>query len=325
MMKKMSLLSIVANKELIVKKIKELDNMQFESTSSLGSYVITECLRSQYKMMRNVLNKNMLAKRNLNISNPEIHELFDTLYQHIYMHNFTALTDEIYEVDDAIENYYKALVGMPDKEKLLNSELLICEEIIDMFHFILEYNALLEEHYQIVLLPQLKHFPMDYLYIGDSEFSNKVYEMINSEGSHVLSYLVDREYIDLENIESDSNLDEIHTIMKLNRNFIRKCNFKDWKKYPKDFYDTCKFTELFEINRTMYASCFQMLKIWMHSLEELVQSVDPTITLTDTNMKDFFRILYGVYMAKNAENIRRQNNDPRYTGQSDGEIVGVEV
>ena len=59
----MSLLSIVANKNIIVDKIKELESKKFDSVSNLASYVITECLKAQYSMMRNVLNKNMIAKR----------------------------------------------------------------------------------------------------------------------------------------------------------------------------------------------------------------------------------------------------------------------
>lgn len=40
---------------------------------------------------------------------------------------------------------------------------------------------------------------------------------------------------------------------------------------------------------------------------------------------DALYVIYGVYMAKRSENIRRQHNDPRYTGKSEGSIVGIEV
>jgi hypothetical protein len=65
-------------------------------------------------------------------------------------------------------------------------------------------------------------------------------------------------------------------------------------------------------------------KKWMEAIKELLVDTNYDININST--VDTFKVVYGIYMAKNAENIRRQKEDPRYTGQtSGGNIVGVEV
>ena len=321
----MSLLSIVANKNIIVDKIKELESKKFDSVSNLASYVITECLKAQYSMMRNVLNKNMIAKRHFD-STVKGNELLDTLYQHIYSHNFVALTDEIFEVEDAIDTY-KASDKNTEKSK--NAKLLVVEELIDTFHFILEYTALLEEHYQLILCENKEAITVDsltYYMCNENPFSQRVNEMLDQEGTHIFSYLINSKYIDLNITDSNISLASPYKMMKVNREFIRKTNFKDWKVYPSDYYGVYKFSELFELNRQLYASFFQMIqdKKWMEAIKELLVDTNYDININST--VDTFKVVYGIYMAKNAENIRRQKEDPRYTGQtSGGNIVGVEV
>jgi len=312
----MSLVSIYSNKDVIINKIKSLNEQKFDSDLQLASYVISECILKQYEMMRNVLNPNMIKKR---FFKQELsgNQLKNALYQHIYSHNHIALTDEIFEVKNAITKYNNKLNNNQDT---LMAKLLILEEYIDTFHFILEYTALLEEHYLITLVSN-KDFTvsnLNYYYVFNNKFSEQVNEMLKNEGYHIISYLYDTDQLNLE-LDDEFILDNL---LKLNREFIRKCNFKDWKNYPDDFYSPIKFAELFKINRDMYSLCISGIGNYLNTLSFLFNS---EMTFSCNSLKDVFSAIYGLYMAKREENIRRQNNDPRYTGKDEGEIVGVEV
>ena len=312
----MSLVSIYSNKDVIINKIKNLNEQKFDSDLQLMSYVISECLLKQYEMMRKVLNPNMIKKR---FFKQELrgNQLKNALYQHIYSHNHIALTDEIFEVKEAITKYNNKLNNNQDT---MMAELLILEEYIDTFHFILEYTALLEEHNLITLISN-KNFTvntLNYYYVFNNKFSNQVNEMLKYEGYHIISYLYDTDQLNLE-LDDEFILDNL---LKLNREFIRECNFKDWKNYPDDFYSPIKFGKLFKINRDMYSLCISGIGNYINTLSFLF---NPEMTFRCNSLKDVFSAIYGLYMAKREENIRRQNNDPRYTGKDEGEIVGVEV
>jgi hypothetical protein len=312
----MSLVSIYSNKEIIADKIKELQSLPFTSDWQLAAYVISECMSKQYEMMRNNLNLNMIEKRFFD-QNLCGSRLKDALYQHIYSHNHIALTDEIFEVKDAVTKYFSKLDAGSDT---FMTELLILEEYIDTFHFILEYTALLEEHYLISLFDNNK-FTVDnlnYYYVGNNRFSRQVNDMIKVEGSHIISYLYDTNQINTQ--LSDNTI--LDNMMKLNREFIRRCNFKDWKKYPEDFYSPAKFAELFKINRDMYSLCINGIANYIDTMSFLL---DQKPVFNSESIKDVLSIMYGLYMAKREENIRRQNNDPRYTGKAEGNIIGIEV
>lgn len=312
----MSLVSIYSNKEIIADKIKELQSLPFTSDWQLASYVISECMSKQYEMMRNNLNSNMLEKRMFDryLGGSQ---LKDALYQHIYSHNHIALTDEIFEVKDAVIKYFNKLDTGSDTYM---TELLILEEYIDTFHFILEYTALLEEHYLISLVDNNKFTveSLDYYYVENNRFSRQVNEMIKAEGSHIISYLYDTDQINFE--LCDNTL--LNNMLALNREFVRLCNFKDWKTYPEDFYSPAKFAELFKLNRDMYALCINGVANYIDTMSFLL---DQKPAFDSTSIRDILSVMYGLYMAKREENIRRQNNDPRYTGKTTGEIVGIEV
>jgi len=321
----MSMLSIIANKNILIEKIKELNDINFDSTSQLASYVINECLKAQYKMVRNVLQKNTLRKRHYS-SDINTNDLLDSLYQHIYSHKFIALTDEIYEVKDAI-NIFKA--SEENTEKYDNSALLVVEELIDTFHFILEYTATLEEHYQITLCNKenINFDSLEYYFANENDFSDRVFKMLESEGTHIFSYLVDNKLIDVKETNKFKTLADPYKMLRINREIIRKTNFKDWKNYKEDFYSVYKFGEMFELNRQLYASFFQMMQDerWLKAVKKLIQSTDEKIEININSVKDVFKIVYGVYMGKLSENLRRQKEDPRYTGKQEGNIVGISV
>jgi len=312
----MSLVSIYTNKDIIAEKIDELQTLPFTSDWQLASYVVSECMCKQYEMMRKNLNSNMIKKRYFDQSLTGS-DLKDSLYQHIYSHNHIALTDEIFEVKDAVTKYFNKVENGSDT---FMTELLILEEYIDTFHFILEYTALLEEHYLISLVENEKFTPenLNYYYVETNRFSRQVNEMIKSEGSHIVSYLYDTEQYDLKMCDNEL----LNKMLILNREFIRNCNFKDWKIYPENFYSPAKFAELFKLNRDMYALCINGVANYIDTLSFLLNRKPP---FNSFSIRDVFSAMYGLYMAKREENIRRQNNDPRYTGKDSGEIVGIAV
>ena len=84
---------------------------------------------------------------------------------------------------------------------------------------------------------------------------------------------------------------------------------------------------MFELNRQLYASFFQMMQDerWLKAVKKLIQSTDEKIEININSVKDVFKIVYGVYMGKLSENLRRQKEDPRYTGKQEGNIVGISV
>lgn len=354
----MSLVSIYANKDIIAEKIAELKSMPFDGDWQLASYVISECMSKQYEMMRNNLNANMLKKRHFD-AKLKGKELLDALYQHIYSHNHIALTDEIYEVRDAYMKLYgtdhskidgvdssgylfqfqctedtASFLGIqvPKKVKLSEEifmrELLVLEEYIDTFHFILEYTALLEEHYLLSLTDEAKLTMenMDFYYVGQNRFSRQVNELIKNEGSHIISYLFEHKLLRFndDNMNGNDEAVLLNGMSRVNREFIRNCNFKDWKNYPPDFYSPGKFAELFSLNREMYAYCINGISLHLDTMSVLLD-LPTTDLLKHNSLRDTMTVMYGLYMAKREENIRRQNNDPRYTGKTEGEIVGVKV
>ncbi|MDD3263436.1 MAG: hypothetical protein PHT94_00910 [Candidatus Nanoarchaeia archaeon] len=322
----MSMLSILQNKNIIIEKIKELESYNFDSHSQLAGYVLSQCLKTQYDMMRNNLNSNMIKKRHFN-NDVKGYELIKCLYQHIYNHNYIAMNDEIFEVQDAVNNYYNKVKFYKNKEDLYNSSLLICEEIIDVFHFILQYTALLEEHYQITLIENKNHFNnsnLEYYYVEDNKFSRQVYEMLLNEGNHIITYLYSNNAINFNISDISYNYyDNYMNLFSLNRDFIRNCNFKDWKQYSDTYYDSMRFGTLFTLNRKMYAACINLIISSIPFINRMLEN--DNLELDKANKNDVYKFIYGVYMAKNNENIRRQLEDPRYTGKENGTVIGVEV
>lgn len=308
----MSLLTIEKNKDKIEKYIRDKKvTLENKSTSFVVGSVLSECLVAQYKMKRNYLNKNMLRKR-LYKEDCTAEELKDSIYQHIYMHNHIGMEDEIYETKDAIEYFFK----------YQNADLLIVEEFIDVFHFIMDYTISLEEHYYFTLIPDELFTTTNLvnLYTGDNDYGKFISRMIQVEGFHISSYIFNMCMQDIKYF--DTMRESTTELNSLNREFIRNTNFKDWKKYPKDYFYPTKFSELFDINRKMYIALFNGLSNCAETVQKLL---DNKHTFKGDNLGDILLMMFGIYMAKREENIRRQLNDPRYTGREEGEIVGTKV
>lgn len=335
----MSKVTLLDYKSMIDEKIKYIrnkvntENLQLED---LGGIVFSETLEAQYKMMRDYLNRNSLYKRFFS-DDLENRELLNAYYSHMYMHNHIAFEDEVFEAIDAI-NGLNHVDESPEKFKL--RKLLVLEELIDIYHFLLEYTCILKEH---VLMhvecakfnETARDFTVDdlekFLTIDDSfglehyeDRQYNVYDFIRLEGRHIASDVFSYKF----SKSTPVSLLGLHCVpswlnmLYLNREFVRNCNFKDWKNYPENFYNAIKFAELTNITRKMYYLFMQIFSYYNHYANVLY---DDEPKFTSYNYVDSLQLIYGIYMAKRSENIRRQADDPRYTGRNNGKVVGIEV
>lgn len=314
----MSICSIYSNIDKIKEYLKEIDSKKFDSDWLCASFVITDCAVKQYEMKRNYLNINTVNKQALS-DDLKGFKYLDHMYQHIYMHNHIAMEDELYEVFDALDKYKNKLLN--DKDTTI-SELLILEEYIDAYHFITELTGTLEEHYLHNLECKNRENSYhsansNYLFVGSNNFSDKVKILLNEEGSHIISYLYDNDMLSELNSEV-SDEDCLYNLLRLNRDFIRETNFKDWKQYPDDYFNSAKFGKLYILNRKMYGN---IIKGIYNSLECIAFMTNKEIK----SNSDIFKFIWAVYMTKRDENIRRQKEDKRYKLDNIGEAVGVEV
>lgn len=310
----MSLLSIIKNKDIIEKEIELIsEKIKNKASSHVVGIILSKCLVNQYEMKLNYLNKNMLRKRFFDPKTKPI-DVKDSIYQHIYMHTHIGMEDEIYETEDAIDKYFK--------NPNLNNNLLILEEFIDIFHFIMDTTINLEEHSLYNLFPEniFEVGKLDELFTGHNSKTMTTRNMLKEEGFHISSDIFCNT---CELNIAGANDNSIKILNSLNREFVRRTNFKDWKKYSIDeFFSPAKFAELFSINRKMYVALFNGISQYISGINELF---DYKYDFRFENIADIVVVIYIIYISKREENIRRQINDPRYTGKNDGEIVGIDL
>lgn len=381
----MSLVSIYKNKELIrhfyeINKYSIIDNktnLRIKTNSQeYVTKVISDCLLYQYDMMRKYLNINAINKRFFD-SNLKGDELLDAWYQHIFSHNYIALNDEYYEVYDALYKFAKnskllenecnneaitiakeeALIKI--KDKIFMSDLLITEEVIDAFHFILEYVIITEELYQLMLEVNREDITvnnLEYFFVDcsdDNKFYNAVKTMLDKEASHIASYILNNDYREMfEQSCVDINNKDMLVLFntKINRAFVRETNFKDWKKYDfRQFYSQLKFANLFILTRNMFMGLIYMIHMLTNNFDSVRKMLNTELNYDcDTDYEDIyvsededeeynyfmnyiFSFLYAIYMSKREENIRRQGGgdkskaDPRYYSNGTGSVVGDKV
>lgn len=337
----MSKVTLLNNKSEIIDNIDKIRDMAVEHDKSrleeyIGGIVFSETLQKQYTMMREDLNLNSIRKRYFT-NELKNRELLNTYYQHMYMHNHIAFEDEVFEAYDAIGN----LLNSTKQDKIDLCKLLVLEELIDVYHFLLEYTCLLKEHFlmQIECTKQNeagKDFTVRdlerYLTV-DSNFGIEthddgcqynIFDFLDFEGKHIASDIfcpsnIDKFYGYLSTTQSDQFLFEL---LRLNREFVRNCNFKDWKNYSVNFYDIVKIASLTDITRKMY---YLFIKTFVYYIDFVNVLYDDEYPYSGSDYLDALYIIYGIYTAKRSENIRRQHNDPRYTGKNEGSVVGIEV
>ena len=335
----MSKVTLLDYKLTIGEKIKYIhDRLSLESIplEELGGVVFSETLEAQYRMMRDHLNKNTIRKRFFDQSLKN-KELLNTYYSHAYTHNHVAFEDEVFEVLDAV-NGLSDVSETPERVKL--KKLLVLEELIDVYHFLLEYSCLLKEHTLMQIEcakygERKKDFTvadLERFLTLDDNFGVEYYEgrkynvfdFLRLEGKHVSYDVFSREFsLNLHGIPFDcGGKQALFYLFQLNREFVRNCNFKDWKTYSEDFYDAVKFAGLNNVVRKMYYVFMRVFSSYVHFVNVLYTN---GVRFAKSNYADSLQVIYGIYMAKREENIRRQRSDPRYTGESSGEVVGVDV
>jgi len=336
----MSKVTLLDNKSIFDREVKKIRSIVSQNNVTLdeehiGGIVFSETLQKQYIMMRENLNLNSIRKRYFS-NELKNRELLNAYYQHMYMHNHIAFEDEIFEASDAIDS----LTNNFKRDKIDLNKLLVLEELIDIYHFLLEYTCLLKEHFlmQVECLRQnengkdftvqdLENFLTLDTNFGVEVNDNKkfnIFNFLDFEGKHIARDIFSRQNINefysyLSTIRPGLFLFEL---LRLNREYIRNCNFKDWKNYPNDFYDIIKFTNLTNITRKMYYLFMRTFAYYADFIDVLYNN---EYVFRSSCYIDALYVIYGVYMAKRSENIRRQHNDPRYTGKSEGSIVGIEV
>lgn len=349
----MSLVTILLNKDKIKKKIS--NNVKLYDNTSLRTQLdelMKECLITQYYLLSHHLAKNSLNKRNYDDKLYGDDLLFN-YYTHQYKHNNIALNDECLEIISANEKYIEFLSNKELKntltkkeyqDKLNNKIFLILEEIIDVLHFILQYNILLEEHMHLSLLDDdiRKDITQKSLlkYItNNTKYNDILIKTLEVEAAHINTYILnemyEKKYEDVG--VNDFFNDKIFNIFRLNQEFIRLTAFKDWKNYEKTYYNPTKFTELFNINRNMYINIIELLTAFIskdYVIDKINELIDFEHYTKDINInyekypKEYnisliMILVNAIYMSKNEENVRRQLEDPRYTGKKEGKVFGI--
>lgn len=321
----MSLVSILKNADSIrEEKIKLKQLTSGLDDASVIQYIISRCLEQQYKIMRTKYNQNMINKRHFD-KNLSGYALIDALYQHIFSHNYIAYNDELFEVWDALKERNTSTEYHTNPEKKLLIDGLVIEEVIDVFHFLLEYIILLEEFSCIMLMNDVDvinvlHLDSIYVDCNNSLIYNNTTEMLNKESAHLASEIIETDNRIKANDSSliPSNFTEF---VNTNRQFIRNTNFKDWKEYDiKAYYNHAQISKLFYITRNMVKDFVVMMK--EHTQYFNMIDDERVKNENSDSIVDAVICLGAIYNAKLAENYRRQESDPRYKLNATGEIVG---
>lgn len=355
----MSLVTVLLNKNKIEEKLKNNINLYKDDDFNklILDQLIRECLLMQYHLLSDHLAKNSLNKRNYK-DDLSGNDLVFSYYTHHYKHNNIALNDECLETITAYEKYMKFTedIRFFTKEefenKLDNKLFLILEEIIDMFHFILQYNIFLEEHMHLTLLDDdvknsISQKSLSRYISNDTKYNYILNETLKIEAAHINTYLLNELNVlnigvDKSKLTDEAFINKCLDIFKINQDFVRTTAFKDWKNYENTYYTPAKFTELFNINRLMYKNMMELLLIFINKHHDiLVKRIEHLFNVNNyfnegttymtaykyTEYKLFLIVAFinAIYMSKNEENIRRQKEDPRYTGRKEGNILGVKA
>jgi len=361
----MSLVTILQNKENIINNIIERTKNNVkqslfvnQESNFRAQRALEDCLQLQYLLMIENLNENGFRRQEYS-KDLQGKKLILKYYSHIYMHNYTAINDEFYEVLAALDKYEKSLKSN-DPVKFEKAGALIIEELIDVFHFLMEYQIFLEEH---------KYF-LNYDNVDKLSQISFIYNIstVDYIGPILKRKLLDsavntiNRYNNIKNTDEDKSKgeivftsdplvvidfikDSIYKMLKINQVFIRKTSFKDWKVYnPDTYYNDEKFEELNKIYQELALEYLNLMKniakfdilnlgslkllfydFYVNIQEELGYLNKYRTPNPDISCDDLLVIIAGIYMDKNKENVRRQKEDPRYTGKETGNIVGEKV
>ena len=373
----MSLVTIEKNRDSIIAKLKEIEVLANENAPDLfNKYIMSQCCLKQHEWVRDNLLTKYVKDRHY-ADDYSGYSLVNNFFGFMYMHNYIAIMDEIYEAKDAQLKYKTnfELVQKEMKKGLDNREAiesakdklnlagkLVIEELIDVFHFLLQYTTLLQQHQLVTLELNQEHSvfrveDLEYWLTNKGDNLGKfVSEHIERAGKHI--DLTDIQY-DNYSINSIYNYfslndgiydffnkfdDVLDDLIELNRNFIRETNFKGWKEYPDNFYSVVKFTNLQNYVLKMYnvlLNCaipiysfvladFMPIETFQNSKSFFADIYVDDVTAITTkyeiyDINTIMKVVYAIYLAKRDENIRRQQEDSRYKLNNHGGAVGDEV
>ena len=101
----MSLVTIEKNKEAIRAKMNEIELMAKENASDLfNKYIMSQCCLKQHEWIRDNLMSKFVKDRHYD-DNFTGYQLVNNFFGFMYMHNYIATMDEIYEARDAQDKY----------------------------------------------------------------------------------------------------------------------------------------------------------------------------------------------------------------------------
>jgi len=283
------------------------------------SILFGDMLKMQYFLVRNYLTKRYIDWMHVD-KDFKGNKFLNHYYRNFYSVNFQSLNDELYEVDNALSKKY-------DEEKRY---FLTIEEIIDVAHFIFQYFDYIEEHQFVLNHPDKDNINSSYLkniLVNNNDIINKINNQIDKKSIHIIN-----EIKSLPEIENNNwiCLAEIWKLLQNmhfeNRTFMRYINWKPWKNYQLDHYNTSVFTGMVYSVRNLFSELVKMLHIalrlnednynqyvnWLYESFPEFEKYQYDNSKNELELSITYSILYAAYIAKNLENQRRQIEDPRY-------------
>jgi len=334
----MSLITLLDTKDIvkdcitaIVENFDNKESISFVKDPNILTKELINIYKLQYNLIFTYYNKSTAKKvghsseTNNTLGKNRVLEYY---YQHQFLHNTSAIVDEVFEQYDALNSL---ACKKSDQDKTYREFLLFLEESIDIVHFAVEYGCLFAEH-AVMLDKDIKDFPK--CIYEDINFKNEVIEQISrwTDGMNLEKNVS-------PNIASkltDNYADHALYVMKNVRKLIRNFAFKDWKIYPEDYYTKEKLEDLFKLSQNVIASVYNIIlyvslsnaDLFCRYVEEVFGTHRDIIREQLNNPDNYiliYHLAYGCYVAKNYVNARRQIDDPRYTMKDFGTIIGVEV
>lgn len=257
--------------------------------------LLFNCLQMQANLLRKYYNKKVIEEKLYLPKDEPIKKVINYYYKHVYIHNFLALHDELFEINnafDVVSNYNK------------NADLLI-EEIIDVFHFVLQYVVFIKEN-MVLYETMQNNLTLD-------GFSKLIIDRENSTEEEKKFFIDFNDSLKLESkaMETASKTNQYyvheydtseHSILfrmiKYNRDILRHLNWKHWKDYSEDFYDILKFSYMLDLNRKIFNNLYSLLERTVTNKHYTAQK--------DLNNMSVYELFFIFYVSKNIENAMRQ-------------------
>jgi hypothetical protein len=342
--------NLISNKD--VKKLILLSDY-YRIPVILHNIVLNELLCMQHKLFKYHLADRYYNDLKLDVFKMSTNEVSDRWFTFLYETTLKASLDEIFEIQDAFDGYNNVLnnytwnealdqikksdddIYTNDNDYRLSKEIirrepqyrkykyLVVEEIIDLFHFFLQFITIVEEH-KLSNIYLLEHDKItnttfyDYIINPKNEtFINETYTMLSLKSTHIKNdYFLDFYCSNCSDLST-----RLLLLVKYARDLMRKIKWKPWKNYPDNYYDTTILGNITESARYNY-------KELLHFFYDIIKGTPELSVIEDKHISDYIigfneikeyirnnplcttiTMLYIIYMSKNKENIERQNNN----------------